>query len=97
MNCRPGDLAIFVTSELGNEGRIVKCLRLATRDDMNGHDLHSEEAAWLIDSSVPCAERVVAPFARDFNLRPIRDPGEDARDESAAWLPPVPTQTKEPA
>jgi hypothetical protein len=29
-------------------------------------------------------------------LRVIDNPGDDATDESAAWLPPVPTQRKEP-
>lgn len=32
----------------------------------------------------------------DATLMPIRFPGADARDQSAAWLPPVPTLTKEP-
>jgi hypothetical protein len=31
----------------------------------------------------------------DEYLKPIRDPGDDATDESKAWLPPVPTTTKE--
>ena len=34
---------------------------------------------------------------KDSVLRHICDPGDDARDESQAWLPPVPTHTKEAA
>ena len=27
------------------------------------------------------------PYAKDSQLRPIRDPGDDARDETLEWLP----------
>jgi hypothetical protein len=30
-------------------------------------------------------------FVLDFQLRPIRDPGDDAQDETLDWLP-VPTK-----
>lgn len=33
----------------------------------------------------------------DARLKPFRDPGDDAVDESTAWLPPVPTKEKEHA
>lgn len=31
----------------------------------------------------------------DRFLRPIRNPGDDEADESKAWLPPIPSVTKE--
>lgn len=36
----------------------------------------------------PVRHALFAPY----NLRPIRDPGDDAVDESHAWLPPVPQE-----
>jgi hypothetical protein len=33
----------------------------------------------------------------DKHLRPIRSQSDDAKDESAQWLPPVPRTTKEVA
>lgn len=84
LNCRPGDLAVVV--ELGRDchsepwaiGRIVRCL---TTYQHEGH------TCWRVD---PPLRQFVGVY--DGALRPIRDPGEDARDESHAWLPPVPTK-----
>jgi hypothetical protein len=51
--------------------------------------------AWMTDPPIidPADGREV--HLDDSHLRPIRDPGDDAADESHAWLPPVPTATKE--
>lgn len=95
MNCKPGDLAVIVRPEYPNGdkpdtwalGRIVVCASL----------YH-----W---ASVPCWRLVEALIDRhgdelegipDADLRPIRDPGDDATDETLLWLP-VPSRTKEAA
>jgi hypothetical protein len=40
-------------------------------------------------------DRVLSIGIRDECLTPIPDVGDDARDESLAWLPPVPTKKPE--
>lgn len=89
MNCKPGDLAIFVRSSAGNEGAIVRCIRLATEDELrNWQHTRWDGPVWLIDHPIPRVgpNNYPAPLAKDRNLRPIRDPGDDARDETLNWL-----------
>lgn len=82
MNCRPGDLCyIFGSPEWSVNGRVVTAVKP------------------LMVGLEPCWE--IMPIldgkwwaCPDKRLRPIRDPGDDAKDESTAWLPPVP-QVKE--
>jgi phosphoribosyl 1,2-cyclic phosphodiesterase len=85
MNCKPGDLAVIVRSSAFTKyiGSVVRCV--ATDGFM-----------WQIDRSLDGHPEywILVP---DSCLRHIRDPGEDARDESLAWLPPVPNTTKETA
>lgn len=90
LNCKPGDLAVFVRSKHGNLGRVVRCLRLVKRSDYVLGDV------WETDT--PCFNSwgYWECFAMDAYLRPLRDPGEDARDETLTWLP-VPSTTKESA
>lgn len=106
MNCKPGDLAVFVRSHAGNEGHIVRCLRLAEASDFTAWRVFagpSTGQVWLIEGLVrvnPSGRK--APFAQDKNLRPIRDPGDDATDETLEWLDvpgrePVHIETKERA
>ncbi len=73
LNCKPGDLAIVVKSRAGNEGKIVRVIRMATQEESNKVD-----PAWLIDrplsqvwrgSGLP---RPAAPYCHDHVLRPIR-------------------------
>jgi hypothetical protein len=91
VNCKPNDLAVIVHSAAGNEGKIVRCIRLAT-------EMELREAAvtrmygpvWLIDPSVPHSIGGIKPYATDVGLRPIR-PGdisdEEVRDLYAPKLP----------
>lgn len=92
LNCRAGDLAVVVKSQIGNEGKIVRCLRLLEAGDI----LKSEEGvnviyskghvvgkAWITDvpisfSRTKSAGWVKVNLAIDEALRPIRDTdGED--------------------
>ena len=93
LNCRPGDLAYTVAPVImDRRGRVLRVLRASTIGDharLNygwAHDL----PCWVCESSE--GETICA----DISLRPIRDPGDDARDEALDWLP-VPAQHKEPA
>ena len=88
MNCKPGDLAVIVRShDVRNIGKFVRVLRSYPRKDswwmVCQSVLHGQFSDWPAGAEVA---------TYDAFLRPIRDPGDDARDESLAWLPPVPTE-----
>lgn len=84
MNCKPGDLAVIVRSgQQMNIGRFVRVLRpFAGRPESwwvtSDSELHGAYSSWP-----PGAE--VGQY--DSHLRPIRDPGDDAKDETLSWLP----------
>lgn len=82
MNCKPGELAICV--EAGNRpdrvGSIVTVLRRFVGDGR----AYRFSADWVIDYQ---GEEYVAC---DAFLRPLRDPGDDTRDNAWDWLPPIP-------
>ena len=86
MNCKQGDLAIVVRSVAGNEGKIVRCLKLEPAGfDYNDID---DGAIWVIDRSLNWIDERTgrtgqSPSCPDINLRPIRDnPGPD---ETLTW------------
>lgn len=86
MNCKPGDLAVIVgsTSRGGVfNGSLLRCVSVAYDD------------YWAVEPLsrplIEIFEREGKPFIWDKRLRPIRDPGEDAKDETLSWLP-VPTK-----
>lgn len=80
MNCKPGDLAVAIKSEAGNEGRIMTCIRfLGSVRGYFGDDY------WEVDRSLPGKFGNMEPIFRDSGLRPIRDPGDDATDETLLW------------
>lgn len=83
MNCKPGDLAVIVNSnDRRNIGKLVRVI---------GPYEMRPQSWWVASESVlhgvfsdwpPGAE--VGQY--DKNLRPIRDPGEDATDEMVQLL-----------
>lgn len=93
MNCKPGDLAVRV-SAFGDSiipiGAIVRCVLWSTEP--------TDYRSWA-GSSVVCGlwdvewrgtttdARGLILAVPDEHLRPIRDPGDDARDETLEWLP----------
>lgn len=90
MNCKPGDLALVVCSDYPDTlGRI--CLVLKT------HDVDKEgDWCWLCRFPSPVTwqeedtfrdEKGRSGMIPDAWLRPIRDPGEDATDETLGWVP----------
>lgn len=85
MNCKPGDLAMYIGLNDECRGAIVKVLR-PTDAPATGKGTAPVPGVWWaiepsINGNVWCA---------DASLRPIRDPGDDARDQTLDWLP-VPT------
>ena len=106
MNCKPGDLAFVFKSSNGlNLGKVVRCIRLATKDDRQIHRLDkSYGCVWIIDrpisiQSVYTGVVRLLPLFPDSCLKPIHPDTDGTEDESRAYLPPVPSITKitEPA
>lgn len=83
MNCKPGDFARYVGAWEPARGMIFHVL-----EEHPGF-----EGAWIVSPTPP--ERLTSAVW-DASLRPLRDPGDDARDESLSWLP-VPSREKEGA
>ena len=111
MNCKPGDLAYVVPFGVetpGLVGRFVIVEERAVGDVWVEGCLYGEcTASWVCRSAdgspLPVAHPLVghAGWVRkrvidDVILRPIRDPGDDAQDETLQWLP-VPSTEKEAA
>jgi hypothetical protein len=93
MNCKKGDLAVVVRSSHGNEGKVVRCVQFIPAFRRIFADGSSQTTAgWEIDPRLASFDGPDACWAApDECLRPIRDPGDDATDETLTWLP-VPTK-----
>lgn len=97
MNCKPNDFAMIFRSRAGNHGRLVTCLRLATQAELDDAWFVDHEPVWVIDRYIPVSNGAPVNLCRDSSLRPIRPQSNDARDESLAYLPPVPSKQGETA
>ena len=95
MNCKPGDLAVFVRSQRRNHGVVVRVLRLLSRREREIAGLGHFDFVWETDKEVDTL-RGPMRVAPDSYVRPLRDPGDDAQDETLSWLP-VPSTEKEAA
>jgi hypothetical protein len=89
MNCRPGDLAIVIRSGLGKSvGRLVTCIRLSEEEGLRNRDGSVDWGPiWETDDYGPTGFGQFHNLWADADLRPIRDPGDDATDESLLWAP----------
>lgn len=84
MNCKPGDLAVFVRSSAGNEGKIVRVVRLHNKQATREPDeVLRQGIVWLIEPKVPSWAGTLSDAAHDSNLRPIRP--NDGEDETLTW------------
>lgn len=103
MNCKPGDLAITHSMKFAeNNNRLVEVLRVA--DPKDYVPITGGSVSWLVRSTgTPLTEtlwsgrrgpKTMERIVCDTRLRPIRDPGQDAQDETLAWLP-VPAPARE--
>lgn len=84
MNCKTGDMAYIVNSKVGNNGKIVKCLRFIGQDllsemvlNIPGTDLWEVEppiAYTLIDTDTGCVIGLpgLINTIPDSMLRPLR-------------------------
>lgn len=79
MNCKPGDLAIVIDSGAYPEtlGMIIRVTKVCP--------IHKD--CWETDPPYFVAGYRLPAAFNDCCLRPIRDPGEDATDETLLWLP----------
>ena len=88
MNCRPGDLAIVVKSNAGNEGVLLDVIRQA------------EIGSWLciaLTEGVGTIRRFMPGdqvICTDSCLRPLRD--NDGQDETLTWAG-LPNKQEQPA
>lgn len=83
MNCKQGDLAIVITNKYGNAGKIVRCIRLATKEDYEGRNFLPIGPSWVIDRPLITSHGELANFCHDKNLRPIRP--SEGQDETLSW------------
>ena len=73
LNCTVGDLAIMVRSEAGNEGKIVRCVRLVGKKNVVLRDKRIVASwVWKIDSLLPSWSGEASNRIEDCLLRPIR-------------------------
>ena len=73
MNCKQGDLAIVIRSAAGNEGKIIRCVRMVMEDGGWGYG-----PRWVTDPPVRGTGLPVQAVL-DSCLRPIR--GTEGQDE----------------
>lgn len=100
MRCRVGDIAVIVGS--GNPQNIGKFVEVLRPSDDSTPEIPQWECrattilhGYDFVGNVCMRECTVMPGSLvdvdDQDLRPIRNPGEDAQDETLQWLP-VPTK-----
>ncbi len=83
MNCKQGELAIFVKSTDGHEGKIVRCAEYVGKKALQFPDGKIEEFdCWITEPRLPGWTGVTTLTPDDF-LRPIRD--NDGQDETLTW------------
>jgi hypothetical protein len=84
MNCKPGDLAVVLRSICGNEGKIVRCVRfVGTKPIQFPEGTRLVGNLWEIDPPLPGFDGLLALYATDGDLKPIRD--NDGEDETLSW------------
>ena len=79
MNCKQGDLALIVKSVAGNEGKIVRCVKLHKNLLVNFPNGQKQEDVWEIDRKLPSINNSVSNLCVSHWLKPIRD--QDGEDE----------------
>ena len=87
MNCKPGDLAVIISSDGGhNLGKIVRVLQLhwSSEYDLDGARFNkSDGPRWILEKPIDNIEGDPLFTFPDAALRPIRD--SDGEDESLTW------------
>ena len=78
MNCKQGDLAVIVRSTIGNEGKVLTCLRLATSAECRAKRFDHGDwlgPVWVTDASIRHSENGRTCLYPDSRLRPLRNSG----------------------
>lgn len=87
MRCKEGDLAMVKVSRMGNEGKIVECVAFISQLSFEDGSLRD---AWVVRGNLIGTD-ATRDFSRTYGgdgvfpaswLMPIRDPGDDAIDET---------------
>lgn len=81
MNCEVGDLAVIVNCSKGEEWVLGHPCTIVARND---HPL-TGEPGWQFTPPVKKG-RITRDCTVDRYLKPLRDPGDDAVDESLLWF-----------
>jgi hypothetical protein len=81
LNCKQGDLAVVVKSTAGNEGKIVRCVRMHDSEthDLDGWPTFSSGPRWVIDRPLHGLAGRPIYTCPDRFLRPLKD--SDGEDE----------------
>ncbi len=75
LRCYPGCLAVVTRSYAGNEGAIVRCIRLATRDEEAEQLLPGDHGPrWVVDRWLPRPFHADTNLPADAQLTPITPP-----------------------
>lgn len=97
MNCKPGDLAVIRGTHpiVELHGVMLTCVEFlgAVEGERDVWQFNFAGGRAHIDDHGKAWSH---GLIQDRHIRPIRDQGDDAVDESKAWLPPVPLPTIEP-
>lgn len=88
MNCKPGDLAIVVSSKTGNIGRLCRVVAMATSHDAAAYGVQLRGPTWIVSERMRVRNALTGlekfvPLAPDVALRPIR--GQEGTDETLTW------------
>lgn len=87
MNCKQGDLAVFVKSSCWNEGKILTCIRYA------GHIptiTRKHQHLWETDVPVRWNSGAIHNYAPDAYLRPLRGDDITEREVTELYTPQEP-------
>jgi hypothetical protein len=87
--CKPGDLAIIVRAiHPQNNGLLVTILPdwRKGREGLEWLTASTRKVPGVMDNGEPAPLRYIG-WCADVRMRPIRDPGPAARDETLEWKP----------
>jgi len=80
MNCKEGDIAIVIRSRANNLGKIVKCVRPATAEDIEYYWMRIDKGpAWIVEGNIITRGGYKVPLAFDSDLKPL--PGAGLEDD----------------
>lgn len=105
LRCKPGDIAVVVHPD--NQGALVRVLCPSSKEQIYQSAMGCSGRIWECEALSRIKMWNAAFFTRDpdalpgevvpfldAHLKPLRDPGEDAQDQTLSWKPvPLPEIT----